>query len=378
MRFGGVWLLFFLLPVACDKPKQTHTLGEGYVGPMKLDLRAEVHPSSKVVATLQHGERVEVVQVRRRFLRVRTASGIEGWTDVRQLMRAEQMEELRNLFAMAKKLKSQGEATVYEPLNVHTEPVRRSPSFYQIQPGEPVEVVGHQIAPRNAEPRASPFRLDPPKPPARKKKQESREKTDLPRPPAPKPPEDWVELSRRQGPPEDEEKQDKQPPRPVPMDDWSLVRLRNGKAGWALSINLRMNIPDEVAQYNEGARITSYFSLGTVRDGEEVKHNWLWTTMYGAGKPYEFDSFRVFVWVVKRHRYETAYIERNVEGYYPGEAQPGKTPIFSLILRDPDDGKLYRKTYAFEVYRVVLRRTEPWEPDNRLVSALFSLQKPGS
>ena len=55
--------------------------------------------------------------------------------------------------------------------------------------------------------------------------------------------------------------------------------------------------------------------------------------------------------MVRRHRYETAYIERNVEGYYPVEVVRGPTPKFSLILRG-DDGKLYRKTWVVEGYMV--------------------------
>ena len=54
-----------------------------------------------------------------------------------------------------------------------------------------------------------------------------------------------------------------------------------------------------------------------MRDGDSVKNNWLWTTITKGGEPYEFDSFRVFVWSLRHHRYETAYIERNVVGHYP-------------------------------------------------------------
>ena len=73
-----------------------------------------------------------------------------------------------------------------------------------------------------------------------------------------------------------------------------------------------MAIPDDVAQYAEGHRITSYFALSDVRDGDAVKHNWLWTTIASGDHPYDFDSFRVFTWSLRRHRYETAYIQRNV------------------------------------------------------------------
>jgi hypothetical protein len=83
-----------------------------------------------------------------------------------------------------------------------------------------------------------------------------------------------------------------------------------------------MAIPDEVAQYAEGHRIVSYFSLGSVRDGDQQKDTWLWTTVGDGHHPYDFDSFRVFAWSVHRHRYETEYIERNVIGYSPVEIQP--------------------------------------------------------
>ena len=85
-----------------------------------------------------------------------------------------------------------------------------------------------------------------------------------------------------------------------------MVRTQSGQSGWVLSRRLYMAIPDEVAQYAEGHRITSYFSLGKVQDEDRVKDVWLWTTINGANRPYDFDGFRVFIWSLRRHRYETA------------------------------------------------------------------------
>jgi hypothetical protein len=154
----------------------------------------------------------------------------------------------------------------------------------------------------------------------------------------------------------------KLPPLPkAPMEDWALVRTSDGKAGWALARNLVMAIPDEVAQYSEGARITSYFALGDVQDGDETKHHWLWTTIRQDAQPYQFDSFRIFTYVLRKHRYETAYIERGVEGYYPVQATPGKFPKFSLITRGPD-GQLYRKHYMMEGYLVRKTGEELYKP----------------
>ncbi len=117
-----------------------------------------------------------------------------------------------------------------------------------------------------------------------------------------------------------------------------------------------MSIPDEVAQYAEGHRVTAYLPLGDVQDKttDETKNNWLWTTASAGLRPYDFDSFRVFVWSSKRHHYETAYIERNVKGYYPVETVtlPGQEEkAFSVVLEDKD-GKLYKRTYAFNGYHM--------------------------
>jgi hypothetical protein len=153
------------------------------------------------------------------------------------------------------------------------------------------------------------------------------------------------------------------------MDDWSLVRTADKKAGWVLTRMLTMAIPDEVAQYAEGHRITSYFALRPNKEGDTVKNDWLWTTIAKGGEPYEFDSFRVFVWSHKHHRYETAYIERNVVGHYPIEvSNTGDAPSFSLIL-EGDDGALVRKTYSFEGFRVRMVRKEPYAAASQAVES---------
>ena len=145
------------------------------------------------------------------------------------------------------------------------------------------------------------------------------------------------------------------------MDDWNLVRTKDGKVGWVLTRALNLAIPDEVAQYAEGHRITSYFALGHLEGGDSSKNDWLWTTITKGLEPYEFDSFRVFVWSRKHNRYETAYIERKVVGHYPVEVDnSGGVPRFSLILEGVG-GQLIRKTFTFEGYRVRMVSKEPYQ-----------------
>jgi uncharacterized protein YgiM (DUF1202 family) len=369
-------LCLCVLAGCSSRPEREREIGEAYVGPATLKLRREMDLRSAEAATVVHGERLAIVRRRRRFVKVRTEKGVEGWTDTHLLLSSEQMEQLNQLAERARSLPSQGAATVYEALNVHTEPNRMSPSFYRVKEHEPVDVVERDLIPRVPfEPKRI---LPPPKPPAARKPKPEPPTGRIPPPPMPPPPKvpaDWLELSESTVGEADTQspvppKPEPEPAKPVPLDDWTLIRLANGRAGWVLTGMLRMNIPDEVAQYSEGHRITSYLAMEDVKDEGQIKHNWLWTTLADTRQPYAFDSFRCFVWNVRRHRYETAYIEKNLRGYYPVEAHPVKTmagkkeesyPGFSLIVED-DDGLRWRKLYGFHTYHVALLRKEKWEP----------------
>ncbi len=367
----AVFFLALCAMTGCSTgPPRGPEIGEAYAGPAVLKLRREVDLRSPEVAAVAHGDRLAIVGRRRRFVRVRTASGAEGWTDMRQLLSSTQMDQLNQLAETARQLPSQGAATVYEALNVHTEANRQAPSFYRVKEGEVVDVVAHELDPRVPFAPKSVLPAPTPRPkPSAKPVDEKR----VPRPPSPppiRPPENWQELSKTPPLPngEKDEGEEAEPAKPVPVDDWTLIRLKNGRAGWVLAGSLRMNIPDEVAQYSEGHRITSYFATAGVSDGGQVKHNWLWTTIGEGHVPYEFDSFRYFVWSLRHHRYETAHVESNLRGYYPVEVHPvqasaGKKtatyPGFSLIVEE--DGVRYRKTYAYESYLVRLVAKEKIE-----------------
>jgi hypothetical protein len=348
---------------ACGRgtARRAPSIGEAYVGPADLKLRADIPPESAAVATVRHGDRLEILQQRRAsFLRVRAPSGAEGWVDARQLLGAEDMASLKELATRVRDMPSQGIATTYGDLRVHTQPARGAPSFLVIKEGDKVDVLASVTAPR-ADARRQPL-VPPVAKQTRKLAKKSAAAAKYPAPPMPKPPPppaDWLELSRpglSSEPPPDNPPAPP-PAAPAPTDDWSLIRTANGQAGWALTRALSMAIPDEVAQYAEGHRIVSYFSLGETLDGDQKKPQWLWTTIGGGQQPYDFDSFRVFVWSTRRHHYETAHIERNLKGYSPvlvgqvqaagSKAQPaGAFPGFSICVQKAD-GQRYRREYAF-------------------------------
>ena len=268
------------------------------------------------------------------------------------------MAALRTLAERAAAMPSQGRATTDADLRVHIQPATKSPSFLTIKEADKVDVLTHLTRGRTDLPRKPLI-----SPPAKKAKSSKKpSKTQYPPPPMPvppAPPPNWLDLSKTDLPEEEEPAEIRKPGQPEPTDDWSLVRALNGQTGWVLTRRLRMTIPDEVAQYAEGHRIVSYFSLGSVRDGDQQKDTWLWTTVGDGARPYDFDGFRVFTWSVHRHRYETEYIERNLIGYSPVEIQPvrfsgnkGKNAPagdeyagFSVCI-EKKDGQRYRRQYA--------------------------------
>ncbi len=344
--FGVSALL--LLSVACGhSPPHAPSIGEVFVGPPLLNIRKDFPVQSPTVATAKHGERLEVLQRRRSFFRVRTPHGAEGWADQRQLLAASDMQNLNRLAKIAAKMPSQGAAIPrYGDSRIYTLPTRESPSFVTVKEKEKMDVLGHLVVPRAHMPR-TPLLPPTPKKVLPKKKQKEAKIPPVPMPKPPSLPADWQDLSKTDsGEPADEVPDEP----PTPTDDWSLVRTAGGQAGWTLTRRFDMAIPDEVAQYAESRRIVSYFSLGKVQDGDQTKDIWLWTTVGGGTHPYDFDNFRVFIWSLRRHRYETSYIERNLMGFEPvtlekesfgGEQYPG----FSVCIQKKDGGR-YRRQYA--------------------------------
>jgi uncharacterized protein YgiM (DUF1202 family) len=356
----------------------SNSLGDAYVAPTSLNLHSSLGTKSSTVAVLQHGDHLAVVDVRRRFVKVRTDKGAEGWLDSRQLLSKDQMDEIRKASQQEMRLPSQGRATTFDILNVHIDPDRHSPPFAQIPAGGSVEVLAHKAIPKS-NPREAPpgpsFLKSTPKPVKRPRhpKQQKNLSPRPPMPPAPKPPENWMDLSaeridglsRTEADKLDAPKKSETETKPVILEDWTLVRTKDKKVGWVLSRNLYMAIPDDVAQYAEGQRISSYFDLGQVQDDEKgVRHHWLWTTSAKA-QPFDFDRFRIFIWNRRRHRYETSYRQKDLVGYFPVEVEPAVTGdtrrYFSFILQD-ESGRYSKKRYAFDGTQVRLVSTEPYQP----------------
>jgi hypothetical protein len=134
------------------------------------------------------------------------------------------------------------------------------------------------------------------------------------------------------------------------MEDWWLVRDSQGRTGWVLARMVDLDVPLEIAQYAEGQRIQAYFVLNEVRDGDKnVPQYLVLLSEPKDGLPFDYNQCRVFTWNVKRHRYETAYRERNLDGVLPVTVthedfeKEGTLPVFILRVRDANGAPAERK-----------------------------------
>ena len=376
--YACAFLVLLLASSGCTQPREV--LGQAYVAPASLNVRSQLALKSGAVATLKHGDLVSIVDVQRRMVKVRSKDGFEGWVDSLSLLSVDQMEQLRRERKAALQLPAEGSATAFEAMNIHIAPYRAAAAFAQIAEGGSVAILGRKVTPKLSGPaRAPSLMFERAQAPNRKQRKEPSVRLNMrlpPKPPAPKAPANWLELSTERidgkstEPPKKAEtaKAVEAPKKPVVLDDWTLVRTKADEVGWVLTRNLLMSIPDEVAQYAEGKHITAFFALGAVQDEVKgTKHHWLWTTGPML-LPYDFDSWRVFLWNRRKHRYETSYRQRDLEGYFPVHVNPSDA-TFQLITKD-EDGKFRRRSYSFDGTRVHLTGTEDYTPGAESKSAV--------
>jgi hypothetical protein len=154
---------------------------------------------------------------------------------------------------------------------------------------------------------------------------------------------------------------------PAPaMEDWWLIRDEAGHAGWVLGRMLDVDVPIEIAQYAEGQRTVASFVLDQVTDGDKKVPQYLvLLTENKDGMPFDFDALRVFTWNVRRHRYETAYRERNLNGVLPVTLshetfeKEGDLPVFVVRVKD-DAGNVIERKYKLNT-PIVRRVLAPGE-----------------
>jgi Bacterial SH3 domain len=327
-----------------------------YVSVPETSLRDRVATMYNKIGTVHDGDRVELLEKQRRFVRVRTDGGQEGWIEERSLVPQDVYDAFQKLAQDGAGQPVQAHGTTRAELNMHDTPAREGDHLYQLKDGEKVDILKRATAEKNP-PKAAPAN------PTQGKKNAAPQPKQPTTPagnPAPQPPPASATKPQQPAsssttkpvlhPPSTAKGKQAEPVKPV-MEDWYLVRNSAGRVGWVLLRMVDLDIPLEVAQYAEGQRIMGYFVLNTVQDGEkQVPQYLVLLNEPKDGLPWDYNQIRIFTWGRIRHRYETAYRERNLEGHLPVKTghqmfpKEGDLPTFT-IRKETEDGQMVDLTY---------------------------------
>jgi hypothetical protein len=327
-----------------------------YVTAKQTFLRDRVAAVSNRTATVGNGDKLQVLEHGRRFVRVQTEKGEQGWIDEKVVATQDIFDQFETLKQQHKADPTVASAVVRDEVYMHAKPGRDTERFYRLAEGEKLKLLMRATLPKPLPPGTRVAKAVPA--PVGKG---AKAVADVPAPPV--------------------------------MEDWWLVRDSKGDTGWLYGRMMDVDAPESIVRYAEGQRVVGAYILTTVNDPEaeqEDKNIPIYVTAmspYKAGLTYDFDQVRVFTWSLKKHRYETGFRDKNIEGYLPitvkmapdpyGKSATATTPAPTFTYRVLSDeagpvvpdpvigaivpGKTILKTYRLES-NLVRRVIQPGTP----------------
>jgi SH3-like domain-containing protein len=286
---GGLFSLAIL--GGCSRLRPLPATQYVYVTAKQTFLRDRVAAVAERTGTVENGQRLEVLEHGRRFYRVKTEKGEQGWIDEKAVATQEVYDGFQALRDTRKGDPAVASAVVRDEVNLHLKPGRDTEKFYRLGEGDKLQLLDRATLPKPVPAAMAPAKL------------KAGEKIP-----------------------------------PIAMEDWWLVRDGQGRAGWLLSRMMDVDAPESLTRYAEGQRFVGAYVLTTVHDegvDGDNKDIPIYLTVLGpytAGLPYDFDQVRVFTWSLKMHRYETAFRDKNIEGYLPVSIKTEKDPYGKSVL----------------------------------------------
>jgi SH3-like domain-containing protein len=326
----------FLLGLSACNRKGRH-LEVNYVSAPQAMLRDQVSTVYSHVGTVKNGERVEVLEREKRYPRVRTETGIEGWIEQRYLVDQTTYDALQKLTQENLNDPVQSPGVLRTDTNLHITPGRETEHLYQLSAGAKVSVLKRATVEKQPGTAAAPARVE----------------------------------GKTSGKVAGGKNFAGKAGAGQVVEDWWLVRDAQSRVGWVLARMVDLDVPLEVAQYAEGQRFVAFFALNQVQDpGKEgadknVSQYLCVLTEPHDGLPYDYDQIRVFTWNIRKHRYETAYREHGLNGVLPVTVtsenfdKEGLLPVFILRVKD-DNGNVSERKYKMNT-PIVRRVLAPGE-----------------
>jgi len=319
-----VMMASILTLTGCGRGRH-RVLEVAYVSAPQAALRDQVAQIYNRVGNVKNGERVEIIDREKRFAKVRTSTGVEGWIEQRFLVDQKTFDGLQRLTQENQNDPVQAPGVLRNETNLHIIPGRETEHLYQLASGAKVSILKRATADKQA-----------------------------PAAPSPK-----IVAS----------KASKAPAGPI-LEDWWLVRDDQGRVGWVLARMVDVDVPLDIAQYAEGQRFVAFFALNEVPDADKKVPEYLCLlTDPHDGLPFDYDQVRVFTWNVRKHRYETAYREHGLNGVLPVTIskesfdKEGTLPVFVLRVKD-DAGNISERKYKLNT-PIVRRVLAPGELASR-------------
>ena len=280
-----------------------------YVTAKQANLRDRVAAVSNRTGQVSNGDRLKVLERGRHSVRVETDKGQVGWIEEKMIATSDAADAFEQLTQQHKDDPDVGTAVVRDQVYMHVKPGRDSERFYLLNEGDKLKLLRRASLQKLASAAVSRAMRPIPQAPGSNAAKKSAE-------PAPAPAE---------------------PPTTV-MEDWWLVKDAAGHAGWIYARMIDVDAPESLTRYAEGQRIVASYILSRVHDDgapggpADVPVYVALFSPFKAGLTYDFDQVRVFTWSLSHHRYETAFRNKNVEGYLPVTIERLKDPSLKGAL----------------------------------------------
>jgi len=257
------------------------SLESAYAGNREVTIWSTTAQVRSAVATVNFGDRVDVMSRYGDQVQVRTVSGATGWVNESDLLSTEFWNKAKELNAATVTMPVEARGHTRVLSNMHLDPGRDTPRIRQVNKNAAVDLFERRA-------------LEMPASGISKTADQ-----------------DGAAIGGGST--------------NARKEDWWLVRAhlpdQTQLSGWILGRFIDLDVPAPLPDYASAAamRIVAWFELDRVPDSDgALKPQYLVVGVRGAeGQACDFTMMRVFTWGKQRDRYETAFVESDVCGRLP-------------------------------------------------------------
>ncbi len=278
------------------------------------------------VTTVSFGERLDVLQRFQDQVKVRTADGVVGWVEERDLLSADAWQRMKDMETKSEGMSVEARGHTRVLSNLHFGPGRDTPRIRQLNKDVRLDLLTRETA----------------------------------------------EIK-----PAIVENGDTESSAPAPegkKEDWWFVRAHTADqgtlAGWVLGRFIDLDVPQPLPDYasSAGMRIVAWTQLDRVpsSSGKPMPQYLLVGTHGPEGQLCDFTMLRVYTWGKQKERYETAFVDSDVCGKLPIERTQTAGPAGDVTFwfQDLSAGASEKRTYV--MHQTIVRRVrEKGAPEPR-------------